>query len=39
MEARTEFFSGAAINGTISTDICILSPAVVSTLTCHTGVG
>jgi len=31
MEARTVFFSGAAINGTISMDIGTLSPAVVST--------
>ena len=39
MEGHTEFFSGAAINGTISTDIGTLSPAVVSTLTCPTDVG
>ena len=39
MEACTEFFSGAAINGTINTDIGTLSPVVVSTLTCPTDVG
>jgi len=38
MEACAVFFSGAAINGTISTDTGTLSPTVVSTLTCPTGV-
>ena len=36
MEACKEFLSGAAINGTISTDIGSLFPDSVSTLICHT---
>ena len=39
MEVRTEFLIGAAINGTVRTDIDTLSPAVVSTLTCLTDMG
>ena len=39
MDAHTDIFKGAAINGTISTDMGILSPASVSSLTWPTAMG
>ena len=39
MEACKEFLSGAAMNGTMSTDMGILCPDAVSTLTHPTEIG